>query len=141
MKYCRFQLDGQAQYGFIESTNGRQQITRIFVTPPHQAAGDLEDLPTKRMSAVGLDEATLLAPVSPSNIVCVGRNYREHADELGHEIPVEPLIFLKPTSSLSDPGKNIVRPRISQRTDYEGELGVVIGKRCRHVRPDEDVRP
>lgn len=141
MKYCRFQLDGQAQYGLVESTNGRQQITRVFVTSPQQAAGDLEDLPTKRMSAVALEEATLLAPVIPSSIVCVGRNYREHADELGHEIPVEPLIFLKPTSSLSDPGKNIVRPKISQRTDYEGELGVVIGKRCHKIREEEDVRP
>ncbi len=141
MRYCRFQLDGQAQYGLIESVAGRDVITRILPTPPHQLGGDLEDHPTKRMSAIGLEEAALLAPVQPSNIVCVGRNYREHADELGHDVPVEPLIFLKPTSALNDPGKNIVRPKISQRTDYEGELGVVIGKRCRKVHPDEDVRP
>src|SRR5947209_4893809 len=141
MKYCRFLLDGLAQYGLIEPIAGRDVITRVLLKSPQEAGGDLEDVPTRRTSQTPLDEAALLAPVGPSNIVCVGRNYREHASELGHEIPVEPLIFLKPTSSLLDPGKDIVRPTISQRTDYEGELGVVIGKKCRHVRPDEDVRP
>jgi 2-keto-4-pentenoate hydratase/2-oxohepta-3-ene-1,7-dioic acid hydratase in catechol pathway len=140
MKYCRFQVDGQAQYGLIEQVAGRELVTRILLKPPHEAGGELDDVPSRRTEPVALDEANLLAPVNPSNIVCVGRNYREHANELGHEIPVEPLIFLKPTSSVLDPGRNIVRPRISQRTDYEGELGVVIGKNCRNVAADQDVR-
>lgn len=71
--------------------------------------------------------------IRPSKIVCVGRNYREHASELGNAVPSEPLIFLKPPSSIIGPGEDIVYPAISTRVDYEGELGVVIGRRARHV--------
>ena len=72
-----------------------------------------------------------LYPAAPSKIVCVGRNYSEHAKELGNEVPTEPLIFFKPPSSLISPGEKIVRPRrLSQRVDFEGELTVVIGKKC-----------
>jgi 2-keto-4-pentenoate hydratase/2-oxohepta-3-ene-1,7-dioic acid hydratase in catechol pathway len=71
----------------------------------------------------------------------VGRNYREHAAELGHDVPTEPLIFMKPPSSLLAPEKNIQRPRASERVDYEGELGVIIAKACRKLSDSEDVRP
>jgi 2-keto-4-pentenoate hydratase/2-oxohepta-3-ene-1,7-dioic acid hydratase in catechol pathway len=141
MKYCRFQMKGQPNYGLVESVGGREVITRLLLAPPEKADGDLEDLPSKRMDHITLEEATLLAAVQPSKIVCVGRNYREHAAELGNQVPVEPLIFFKPPSSLLAPGGVILRPRISQRVDYEGELGVVIGKTCRQVGADEDVRP
>ena len=77
--------------------------------------------------------ARLLPPCAPTKIVCVGRNYAEHAKELGNEVPPEPLIFLKPPSSLIASGDAIVYPKISQRVDFEGELGVVIGKRARRV--------
>jgi 2-keto-4-pentenoate hydratase/2-oxohepta-3-ene-1,7-dioic acid hydratase in catechol pathway len=77
--------------------------------------------------------ARLLPPCSPSKIVCVGRNYLEHARELGNEPPKEPLIFLKPPSSLIASGDAIVYPSISERVDFEGELGVIIGKRARGV--------
>ena len=69
----------------------------------------------------------------PSKIVCVGRNYVEHARELGNEVPSEPLIFLKPPSSLIASGDAIVYPRISNNVHFEGELGVVIGRRARHI--------
>lgn len=141
MRYCRFYLDGNAQYGLVESVAGSNAITRLLLTAPEEGDGDMEDLPTKRMAQIPLQSAQLLAPVRPSKIVCIGRNYREHADELGHEVPTEPLIFLKPPSSLLAPGDNIRRPKISERTDYEGELGVVIGKTCYKVSADEDVRP
>jgi 2-keto-4-pentenoate hydratase/2-oxohepta-3-ene-1,7-dioic acid hydratase in catechol pathway len=72
--------------------------------------------------------ARLLPPCAPSKIICVGRNYAEHAKELGNEVPKEPLIFLKPPSSLIASGDQIVYPRISERVDFEGELGVIIGK-------------
>jgi 2-keto-4-pentenoate hydratase/2-oxohepta-3-ene-1,7-dioic acid hydratase in catechol pathway len=68
--------------------------------------------------------------VSPSKIVCVGRNYAEHARELGNEVPQEPLIFLKPPSSLNAHGAPVFYPTLSQRVDFEGELGVVIGRRA-----------
>jgi 2-keto-4-pentenoate hydratase/2-oxohepta-3-ene-1,7-dioic acid hydratase in catechol pathway len=87
--------------------------------------GDLSDLPAG---------ARLLPPCAPSKIVCVGRNYPEHARELGNEVPAEPLLFLKPPSSLIASGDQILYPELSQRVDFEGELGVVIGKRASRVR-------
>jgi 2-keto-4-pentenoate hydratase/2-oxohepta-3-ene-1,7-dioic acid hydratase in catechol pathway len=140
MKYCRFQFEGGPQYGLVESVGGKAEVTRLLLHAP-ESGGDLEDLPTRRIDPISLEEAEILAPVQPSKIVCVGRNYREHASELGHEVPKEPLIFLKPPSSLLDPGRNILRPKISARTDYEGEMGVVIARPCRKLDPDEDVRP
>jgi 2-keto-4-pentenoate hydratase/2-oxohepta-3-ene-1,7-dioic acid hydratase in catechol pathway len=80
--------------------------------------------------------AELLAPVSPSKIVCVGRNYAAHAKELGNPIPDEPLIFLKPPSSLLAPGAAIQLPASSQRVEHEAEIGIVIGKRLRRVDGD-----
>ena len=100
MKYCRFELAGQALYGLVESAGGQEEITRILVTPPESVGGDMEDLRTKRMDRLSLADAKLLPPVVPSKIVCVGRNYREHAEELGNEVPTEPLLFFKPPSSL-----------------------------------------
>src|SRR5882762_7168053 len=141
MKYCRFQHHDGEQYGLVESVAGREEITRLLVTPPEDVGGDMEDLRTKRMAHIPLAEAVLLPPVRPSKIVCVGRNYREHAAELGHAIPTEPLIFFKPTTALNSPGGTIRRPRISERTDYEGELGVVISKPCYKLGESDDVRP
>jgi 2-keto-4-pentenoate hydratase/2-oxohepta-3-ene-1,7-dioic acid hydratase in catechol pathway len=76
----------------------------------------------------------LLPTCRPSKIVCVGRNYLEHAKELGNPPPAEPIIFLKPPSSLIGPGEPIVYPAISEFVSFEAELGVVIGKRARRVR-------
>jgi 2-keto-4-pentenoate hydratase/2-oxohepta-3-ene-1,7-dioic acid hydratase in catechol pathway len=140
MRYCRFQFNGQQQYGLVESVAGQDSIVRILVTPPEEADGDTESLRTRRIEAIPLDEAVLLAPVRPTKIVCVGRNYREHAAELGHDVPQEPLIFLKATSALLAPGGVVRRPGISQRVDYEGELGVVIGKTCYRPAADADIR-
>ena len=92
---------------------------------PDVRRGDLDDLPAG---------ARLLPPCAPSKIVCVGRNYAEHAKELGNEVPSEPLIFLKPPSSLIASGDTIVWPRIAEQLDFEGELGVVIGRRARRIR-------
>jgi 2-keto-4-pentenoate hydratase/2-oxohepta-3-ene-1,7-dioic acid hydratase in catechol pathway len=78
--------------------------------------------------------ARLLPPCSPSKIVCVGRNYAEHAKEMGVEAPVEPTIFLKPPTSLIASGDAIVYPRLTSRLDYEGELGVVMRRRARNVK-------
>jgi 2-keto-4-pentenoate hydratase/2-oxohepta-3-ene-1,7-dioic acid hydratase in catechol pathway len=141
MKYCRFQRDGQAHYGLVEPVAGRDSIVRILLASPAQAEGDVESLRTRRIEPLVLEEAALLPPVEPSKIVCVGRNYREHAAELGHEVPKEPLLFFKPPSSLLSPGGTILRPKISERTDYEGELGVVIGRPCHKLAEDADVRP
>jgi 2-keto-4-pentenoate hydratase/2-oxohepta-3-ene-1,7-dioic acid hydratase in catechol pathway len=139
MKYCRFELNNEHHYGLIESVGGREMITRLLLLPPGSEE-PMDELPTRKIEHLPVSEAHLLAPTLPSKIVCVGRNYREHAKELGHEIPVDLLIFLKPPSAVIGPGKPVRRPQDSEQVDYEGELGVIIGKRCRHVRPDEDVR-
>ena len=74
--------------------------------------------------------------LAPSKIVCVGRNYAAHAKELGNEVPKEPLLFLKPPSSLIRSGASIVLPTVSNRVEYEGEIGVVVGERLRKVSPE-----
>ncbi len=84
-----------------------------------------------------LTTVTLLPPVCPTKIICVGRNYVAHAAEHGVEVPAEPLLFLKPPSSIIGPGDAIVIPALSQRVEHEAELAVVIGKRCRNVTPEE----
>ena len=80
------------------------------------------------------EAAGLLPDLSPSKIVCVGRNYAEHAKELGNDVPTEPLIFMKPPSSLIGAGDDVHYPKLSQRVDFEGELGVIIGKTARRVK-------
>lgn len=77
--------------------------------------------------------ATLLPPVVPGKIVCVGRNYADHAKELGNEAPSEPLLFLKPPSAVLAPGGTIVRPAVSQKVDFEGELAIVVGREAKNV--------
>src|ERR1039458_3972739 len=103
MKYCRFQLNGQAHYGLVESVAGREAILRILLTAPEDSDGDVEGLRTRRIEPIALEEAELLPPARPSKIVCLGRSYRGHAAEAGHDVPQEPLIFLKATSALLPP--------------------------------------
>jgi 2-keto-4-pentenoate hydratase/2-oxohepta-3-ene-1,7-dioic acid hydratase in catechol pathway len=83
------------------------------------------------------DEVALLAPIAPSKIICVGRNYPAHAAEHGADVPEEPLLFFKPPSAVVGPGAEIVLPSQSEQVEYEAELVIVIGRRCRDVRPDE----
>jgi len=86
---------------------------------------------------VPVGDAVLLAPVIPrSKVVCVGKNYRDHAAEMGGEAPAEPLLFLKPNTAVIGPDDTIVRPRQSSETDYEGELAVVIGAIAKDVAPE-----
>lgn len=80
----------------------------------------------------------LQEPFKPSKIVCVGRNYREHAAELGNKMPEEPLLFLKAPSAIISSGENIVLPAASQQVEHEGELGVVIGRVARSIGANED---
>ena len=78
--------------------------------------------------------------LKPTKIVCVGRNYAEHARELGNVVPDRPLLFLKPPSALVGPGEAIVLPVESARVEHEGEIGVVLGERLRHAREDDTLR-
>lgn len=100
-----------------------------YLTGPHTDRPTLHVIGTPRK----LDQIRLLAPVTPGKLVCVGRNYAEHAAELGNEVPPEPLIFLKPSTTVIGPGEPVVYPAISERVDHEGELALVIGRRCRRI--------
>ncbi|MGH9640581.1 MAG: fumarylacetoacetate hydrolase family protein, partial [Bryobacteraceae bacterium] len=144
MKYCRFLLDGQTHYGAVEDRGGELWIADLTAAPEEDLAFRLEH---GRSTSLGLgfepmplSAANLLAPVTPSKIICVGRNYREHVRELGNEIPSEPLLFFKPPSSLLKPGGAVRLPTASARVDFEGELAVVIGRRCRKLAPDQNWR-
>ncbi|MCC6808833.1 MAG: fumarylacetoacetate hydrolase family protein [Deltaproteobacteria bacterium] len=86
---------------------------------------------------IAADEAQLLCPVVPSKIVCIGRNYRAHAKELGNDVPKEPLLFLKPPSALCGPGDRVWLPPQTQRVEHEAELGVVVGKRLRRASEED----
>src|SRR6202166_3958039 len=114
MKYCRFTYKGSARYGLVESSNGVEHITHLLATPPEQV-GNLKSVPTEQIEPLPFLQAALLVPVQPSKIVCVGRNYRGHAAEMGSEVPKEPLLFFKPPSSLLDPGPDIRPPSLSAR--------------------------
>ncbi len=118
MRVARATIDGEARFVALEDGT--------------DAAGrPLDDAPWRGGRPVGepCPVGPLLAPVAPSKIVCVGRNYAAHAAELGNEVPPEPLLFLKPPSSLLGPGGVIRWPAASERVDYEGEVGVVLGRR------------
>jgi 2-keto-4-pentenoate hydratase/2-oxohepta-3-ene-1,7-dioic acid hydratase in catechol pathway len=131
MKICRF-TDPETQrpaFGVIED----ESVFRL--------SGDLSEgnLSLERSEpSIRLTDAQLLPPVVPSKIVCVGRNYREHAAELGNPMPSEPLLFLKAPSAIIGDGDVIELPELSRRVEHEGELAVVIGRRCRRLSPDED---
>src|SRR5580658_6004245 len=102
----------------------------------HPFGGSADDI---KLTGVrfALDQVRLLAPILPSKVVCIGRNYADHIAELGNQRPTEPIIFLKPSTSVVGAGDPIRRPTaISARIDYEGELAVVIGRVCRDVPPE-----
>jgi len=100
-------------------------------------AGDLYAGPQAGRPIAPLDQVRLLPPAAPGKVVAVGRNYAEHAAELGNAPPPEPLLFLKPSSAVIGPGEAIVLPGLSARVDHEAELAAVIGRRCRRVRREE----
>ena len=152
MKYCRFIFEKQIHYGRVEDRGGEPWITDLAPVPEEDVAVRLARIHADAVQAVVTDiaafdfeplplsAAELLAPVTPSKIVCVGRNYREHAKELGNEVPTEPLLFLKPPSSLLAPGGVVQMPAASQRVDFEGELAFVMGKRTSRFRAGGDWR-
>jgi 2-keto-4-pentenoate hydratase/2-oxohepta-3-ene-1,7-dioic acid hydratase in catechol pathway len=144
MKLCRFQpLElGSSEIGRI--AREMRPAPRHGIVEGNSVAevsGGLWEERRRTGQIWPLEEVKFLPPCSPSKIVCVGRNYSEHAKELGNEPPKEPLIFLKPPSAVIAPEEPIVLPRISERVDHEGELAVVIGRRCFHLGQQEDVRP
>ncbi|HEX9021099.1 MAG TPA: fumarylacetoacetate hydrolase family protein [Nitrospirota bacterium] len=125
MKLARFLVQGRTAYGIV---NGDEVA---------ELDGDFFS-PFKTLKAChALSGVNLAAPCSPSKIIAVGLNYRDHADELGMPAPEAPIIFLKPPTAVIGPNESILYPVMSARVDYEAELGVVIKDRMKRVRPDE----
>jgi len=124
MRVLRIQHERGAQFARISSASSAQ-LELLSAAPwlGGQATG--QTLP--------LADAQLLAPVTPSKVVCVGRNYAAHAAELGNAVPAEPLLFLKPPSALLATGAAIVLPAQSERVEHEAEIGVVIGEQIRNA--------
>jgi 2-keto-4-pentenoate hydratase/2-oxohepta-3-ene-1,7-dioic acid hydratase in catechol pathway len=122
VKIYRFLHDGRPAVGVMVG----DRIVRY-------SGSDATSLGEATSDSISLADAHLLAPVSPSKIIAVGRNYAEHAKELGNEAPSEPVIFLKPPTAVLPPNGLIVRPPQSQRVDFEGELAIVIGRTARNI--------
>ena len=142
MQYCRFQSEHGPQFAEVVHREGEDWIERL-IPPPGEELSTPVPAPPPPYEFIPrlLSTVRLLVPVNPSKIVCIGRNYRDHAAELGNEVPAAPLLFLKPPSALLASGESIRIPSASKRVDFEGELGLVIGKTCRNLGPDEDWRP
>jgi 2-keto-4-pentenoate hydratase/2-oxohepta-3-ene-1,7-dioic acid hydratase in catechol pathway len=143
MRLCRFQplvLHAPDSRSTTETHPG-PRFGIVEGASVREASGDFSAgwKPGERVWA--LKEVKLLPPSVPSKIVCVGRNYREHASELGNEVPAEPLIFLKPPSAIIAPEEPIVMPAISRRVDYEGEIGVIIGRTCSQLAEGDSAMP
>ena len=130
MKLCRFkhQTLPEPHYGIIEDDSVRPLID----------ADAFGTRPRAHSDRIPLSEITLLAPVTPSKIICVGRNYVEHAAELGNPMPSEPLLFLKAPSAIIGPGEAIQLPVQSVQVEHEGELGVVIGRLASKLSAEHD---
>jgi 2-keto-4-pentenoate hydratase/2-oxohepta-3-ene-1,7-dioic acid hydratase in catechol pathway len=137
VRIARFVIADQIAYGVVEGDEGDPSALQVRAIDGHPFA------PFEQTSAVfGLDDVRLLPPVLPSKIVGIGKNYRDHAEEMGSEVPTEPLMFLKPSTSVVGPGEAVVLPRLSGQVEFEGEIAVVIGRLSRDVpieRADEAI--
>ncbi len=131
MKICRFLHNEKIKNGVIENES-------VYILDDSLHVKQL-DLNLKSRVSIKKSEVKLLPPATPTKIVCVGRNYAEHAAELGNQIPEEPLLFLKAVSSLIVEGENILLPTQSNQVEHEGELAVVIGRDCKNIRESENI--
>jgi 2-keto-4-pentenoate hydratase/2-oxohepta-3-ene-1,7-dioic acid hydratase in catechol pathway len=134
-RFARLSLpDGRATFAELESG-----VARLLDAAPWLGGAHTGEVVEGVDEQGRSDRARRLAPVTPAKILCVGRNYKAHASELGNAVPPEPLLFLKPSSSLLDPDGTIELPptSISNRVDHEAELAVVIGRRTRRASEDE----
>lgn len=134
MRIARYAVGDQIQFGTVElASDEGQHPDTVATVSGDPLAGPVTYTGERHL----LSEVRLLAPVIPrSKVVGIGRNYAAHAAELGNEVPDEPLVFLKPNTSVIGPGEAIVRPPTTTNLHYEGELAVVIGRICRDVPAD-----
>ena len=131
MRIARYTTGEDPAYGIVDGEPGREVVRALQGDPLYIGLVHGEgELP--------LEEVRLLAPVIPrSKVIGIGRNYADHAKELGNEVPAEPLMFLVPNTAVVGPGDPVVLPRQSTNVHYEGELAVVIGKIAKDLRVEE----
>ncbi len=126
MRIVRYQIENEPpKYGWLLD----EKVGEI--------QGDLFGQYRRREAKTPLADVKLVAPSEPTKILCVGRNYVEHAKELGNEVPKVPLVFMKPPSSIISEGETIILPPQSKQIEHEAELVIVIGKRGRHISPED----
>ena len=151
MRYCKY-LSSESgaslsRYALVEKRNGVLLGHASHAGPagrplgPHPRWSPGSHARGQLRACAAIRSATPTARHPIEEFICVGRNYRDHAPELGNEVPKEPILLFKPPSSLLLPRGVSSLPAISTRVDYEGELGIVIARRCHKIGPDEDVRP
>ncbi|GAC1442638.1 MAG: fumarylacetoacetate hydrolase family protein [Mycobacteriales bacterium] len=128
MRIARFSAAGDVAFGIIEGPGEDPADLVVAVATGHPFAPLQLTGQTLPLSSV-----KLLAPVLPSKVVCIGKNYADHAAEMGGPVPASPVVFLKPSTSVIGPGDPIALPRNSDRVDHEAELAIVIGRLCREV--------
>jgi 2-keto-4-pentenoate hydratase/2-oxohepta-3-ene-1,7-dioic acid hydratase in catechol pathway len=130
MKICRFSLENQTSWGVLKDD-------LIYPFENLDFESSLSDFPNPSIF-IKRNEVNFLPPVTPSKIVCVGRNYAEHAAELGNTVPKEPLLFLKAPSSLITEGDVIVIPKQSNQVEHEGELAIIVKRNCKNLSENDN---
>ena len=134
MLICRFAVGEDIWFGAVDGLDDDDQVTDESIVAPIEGHPFVDIRPEG--SVMKLADVRLLAPVIPSKIVCVGKNYREHAAEMDSEAPDEPLLFLKPSTAVIGSGDPIDLPWQSEQVEHEGELAVVIGRMCKDIPTD-----
>jgi 2-keto-4-pentenoate hydratase/2-oxohepta-3-ene-1,7-dioic acid hydratase in catechol pathway len=128
VRIARFAVNGEVSFGVVEGPGNDPADLVVSAVAGHPFAPLVFTGERHALSSV-----RLLAPVLPSKVVCIGKNYADHIAEMGGGTPADPVVFLKPSTSVIGPGDPIVLPRNSERVDHEAELGIVIGRLCREV--------
>lgn len=142
MKVARFQVEGEISYGVVDAAQEGDGVELVELTGDPLVSG--YDTTGRRFR---IEEVRLLAPVIPrSKVVCVGKNYLDHVEEMRGVTgstdapPAEPLLFLKPNTSVVGPGDTVVRPGVSERVEHEGELAIVIGALAKDISEEEALK-
>jgi len=129
VKVGRFKHGDRTIYGLIKG--------REIVPIKERRISEIMETITPEGEPLSFKDVKFLSPTRPTKIVAVGLNYRAHAEEMGKPLPEEPLLFMKPSTAVISNKMKIIKPKMSQRVDYEGELAIVIGRKCKKVSPEE----
>ena len=131
MKFLRFEYENEIKNGYLKEDKVfelKGELLNYFKKDIRK-----EDI----INNYSIDEVKIKSPITPTKIICIGLNYKDHAKEMNLELPEKPIIFIKPSNTIIGDKDNIIYPENSERVDYEGELAVIIGKTCKNVKSSE----